>query len=428
MVNQAAVDQFGWSQSEFIGQNISMIVGGSDRDRHNSYMERYIKTGEKRMIGKQREILARRKDGTEFEAELGLAEISRLGEEKAFCGFIRNSTHLKRSQQELAQKIKAEQEVAKELRESQSIMLGILDASFHALFVINEDCIIQMVNKKSCEVFGWTKQEFIGNNICMIMTDDVASNHDQYVKAYSATGIKKMIGTQREVTAKRKDGSTFPCVLGLAGTESSGLICGFIRDLTTEKAAQYALREKQEFTTKIIDASFDALFVINERGIIQMVNTATQRVFGWSKEEFLGKNISMIMPEGHASKHDRYMERYIMTGFKKMIGKEREVEARRKDGSTFPCILGLKEVVNKDSRQFVGFIKDVSVQKRLLVAEAEREASDSLLYNILPEHIARRLKQNPSNIADLYSNTTILFADIVGFTSRTNVMSPHDGE
>lgn len=106
----------------------------------------------------------------------------------------------------------------------------------------------------------------------------------------------------------------------------------------------------------------------------------------------------------------------------------REVEARRKDGSFFPCTLGISELRKAcGERQFVGFIKDVTVQKSLLIAEAEREASDSLLHNILPEHIAHRLKQDPSHIADHYENTTILFADIVGFTDRTSHMSPHDG-
>lgn len=137
----------------------------------------------------------------------------------------------------------------------------------------------------------------------------------------------------------------------------------------------------------------------------------------------------MIMPEGHARNHDQYLRKYINTGFKKIMGKQREVEAKRKDGTCFPCILGLSEMQTNDgSKQFVGFIKDVTVQKSLLIAEAEREASDSLLHNILPEHIAHRLKQDPSHIADHYENTTILFADIVGFTDRATKMSPHDGK
>ena len=110
------------------------------------------------------------------------------------------------------------------------------------------------------------------------------------------------------------------------------------------------------------------------------------------------------------------------------MGTQREVEARKKDGTLFPCILGLSELRSCDGqRHYVGFIRDVTLQKSLLIAEAEREASDNLLHNILPKHIAQRLKQDPSNIADHFDNTTILFADIVGFTDRTSTMSPHDG-
>ena len=120
---------------------------------------------------------------------------------------------------------------------------------------------------------------------------------------------------------------------------------------------------------------------------------------------------------------------FACTGVKKMIGTQREVEARKKDGSSFPCILGIAELKQFDSqRHYVGFIRDVTLQKSLLLAEAEREASDNLLHNILPKHIAERLKRDPSHIADHFNNTTILFADIVGFTYRTSMMSPREGQ
>lgn len=214
-----------------------------------------------------------------------------------------------------------------------TILKLVLDASFHALFVINEEGIIQLVNEKSCEVFGWSKNEFLGSNIHIIMPAEVAASHDQYLKNYLKTGIKKMIGTQREVTAQRKDGSTFPCVLGLSEvSKDSGLICGFIRDLTSEKKILSEVEENHKLMLKIIDSSFHALLVINEKGIIQMVSERSTKVLGWTKEEFVGQNIKMIMPHEHAHQHDDYLKRYIATGFKRMIGKEREVEAKRKDG------------------------------------------------------------------------------------------------
>jgi PAS domain S-box-containing protein len=141
-----------------------------------------------------------------------------------------------------------------DLEEQKSITRGILDASFDALFVINNQGIIQEVNETSTAVFGWKREEFIGRNIHMIMTSDVAASHNQYLQNYLQTGIKKMIGTQREVTAQRKDKSTFPCVLGLSQARDSGLFCGFIRDLTSEKAAQSEIVQGQNITLGILDA------------------------------------------------------------------------------------------------------------------------------------------------------------------------------
>ncbi|KAL7485174.1 hypothetical protein ACHAW6_010770, partial [Cyclotella cf. meneghiniana] len=426
MVNKQSTEALGWSREEFIGQNISMIMPEEHAAKHDGYLAQYLKTGIKNMMGTEREVEVCSKDGSTFPCILGLAEVDdNIGGDTLFCGFIRSLAHERALEQQVSDEEERNLKNAKEILEQRSTFLGILDASFHALFVITEEeCIIQMVNQKSCDVFGWIKEEFMGQNISMIMMDDVAARHDKYMDNYLATGIKKMIGKQREVIAKHKDGSTFPAALGLAKPQATGLMCGFIRDLTQEKAAQEEIIREQLLTSKIIDASFDALFVINHRGVIQRVNNASCHVFGWSREEFIGQNINMIMPIGHAKKHDSYLSRYLQSGFKKMIGLEKEIEARRRDGSTFPCILGLSEVVTNDTTLFVGFVRDVTIRK--LLAEAEREASDALLFNILPEHIAYRLKADPSHIADHYDNTTILFADIVGFTHRTSKMSAYD--
>lgn len=164
------------------------------------------------------------------------------------------------------------------------------------------------MNETSTRVLGWTRDEFLGQNISMIMPAGVAEHHNQYLNNYLRTGIKKMMGTQRETTAQRKDKSTFPCVLGLAQIEDSPLFCGFIRDVTVEKAALSALIENEQYMKTILDASFDALFVINDHGIIQKVNDASMKVFGWNKEELINQNINILMPEKHARKHDSYLD------------------------------------------------------------------------------------------------------------------------
>jgi PAS domain S-box-containing protein len=213
------------------------------------------------------------------------------------------------------------------------------------------------------------------------MNQDTAMSHDKYVNDYLRTHVKKMIGTQREVIARRKDGSTFHAALGLAEPKGqSGLICGFIRDLTEEKAAQDVIFREQKLTSGILDASFDGLFLITDHGIIERVNRASCELFGWTEDEFVGQNIKMIMPSDHADKHDEYLSQYMSTRVKKMIGKKRELQACRKDGSTFPCILGLKEVATNGSTQFVGFVRDITAEKEALDAV---KAEQNLLSKIL---------------------------------------------
>ena len=128
--------------------------------------------------------------------------------------------------------------------------------------MINNLGIIQEVNEASSKVFRWKREEFLGQNISMVMTSDVAVNHDKYLQNYLETGIKKMIGTQREVTAQRKDKSTFPCVLGLSQTRVTGLFCGFIRDITADKAAKSEIIESYKVMTDILDACESSLVLV----------------------------------------------------------------------------------------------------------------------------------------------------------------------
>lgn len=262
MVNQKSCDVFGWSRDEFIDQNINMIMPKEHASNHDNYLAQYMKTGIKHMMGTEREVEARCRDGRIFPCILGLNEVNTPGsKERVFCGFIRSLSREKTLEKRASKSEKRasnfeEQNIknAKEILEQKSTILGILDSTFDSLFVITEERIIQMVNQKSCDIFGWTKEEFIGKNINMIMTDDEAANHDQYVENYLTTGVKKMIGKQREVLAKRKDGTTFPAALGLAEPQAAGLICGFLRDLTHEKAAQAENIREQLLNSKIIDA------------------------------------------------------------------------------------------------------------------------------------------------------------------------------
>jgi PAS domain S-box-containing protein len=126
----------------------------------------------------------------------------------------------------------------------------------------------------------------------------------------------------------------------------------------------------------ILESAVTAIITIDERGLIENHNPATERLFGYSGAELLGRNVKMLMPEPYEAEHDGYVANYLQTGVKKIIGIGREVSGRRKDGTTFPLHLSVSEFSADGRRYFTGIIHDLSDRKH--VEEALRESERRL--------------------------------------------------
>ena len=110
----------------------------------------------------------------------------------------------------------------------------------------------------------------------------------------------------------------------------------------------------------IFDEAVDGIIIINESGIIDDINLAAGKLFGYSKVEVIGKNIHILMPKEYSQHHDEYINTYVSTKTPKIIGIGREVVGMRKDGSLFPFWLSVSEVKLDDRVLFTGFIHDLS--------------------------------------------------------------------
>jgi two-component system sensor kinase FixL len=121
--------------------------------------------------------------------------------------------------------------------------------------------------------------------------------------------------------------------------------------------------ERAKLLNAIIENAIDGIITIDEFGIIEHINPAALILFGYQREELIGKNVSVLMPAPDKISHDRYIESYRDTGKRHIIGIGREVKGQRKDGSVFPFRLGVSEVKFSDRRIFTGFIHDLSRQK-----------------------------------------------------------------
>jgi two-component system, LuxR family, sensor kinase FixL len=159
-------------------------------------------------------------------------------------------------------------------------------------------------------------------------------------------------------------------------TNEQRRIVGELRAANDELAAsQNELKSRQAFLRCVVSTIPDAVVVIDDKGFIQSFSGNAERVFGFTGREVLGKNVSMLMPAPHRQDHDGYLARYLATGERHMIGMGRVVVGQRKDGSTFPMELSVGEILLEGTRQFIGFVRDLTEhhEREQLLHEVQSE-------------------------------------------------------
>lgn len=129
--------------------------------------------------------------------------------------------------------------------------------------------------------------------------------------------------------------------------------------------AEVAIRRQAEQRYRaVVDTAADAIVVIDDHGTIRSFNTAAERTFGYLPSEVIGENVSVLMPEPYRSRHDGFLDRYGKTGERRIIGIGREVEGRRKDGTTFPLDLAVAQWSEGGCRYFTGIMRDITPRKQ----------------------------------------------------------------
>lgn len=127
----------------------------------------------------------------------------------------------------------------------------------------------------------------------------------------------------------------------------------------------------------IVETAIDCIILIDASGTILMINRAGCKLFGYTSEELIGQNITLLMPSPHKEMHHTYVHNYLHTGVKKIIGLGREVDGLRKDGTLFPARLAVSEIIMDGTHYFTGIIHDLTeikaVQNHILQLNHELE-------------------------------------------------------
>jgi PAS domain S-box-containing protein len=191
-------------------------------------------------------------------------------------------------------------------------------------------------------------------------------------------------------------------------------LSGIAIDITERKRAEQELLTSEQRLQAILNTAADAIITIDRSGIIQSVNAAAERMFGYAAAEMVGQNVNMLMVSPYREAHDGYIARYLRTKDKRIIGTSREVNARRKDGSVFPTDLTVSEIEHLGL--FTGIHRDLTERKQLerdVVQAASLEqrrigqdlhdsvGQELTALNILTRDLADTMRSHPDSASQL---------------------------
>gem|GEM_PF-2438258 len=220
-------------------------------------------------------------------------------------------------------------------------------------------------------------------------------------------------------------------------------------DLANVKMSEQQL--SNERMKQILDSALDGVISMDQSGFVTTWNPQAEKIFGWTSEEVIGNKLSdYIIPPEYRVSHEKGLQRFMTTGEYKVLHSRIEITAIRKDEVIIPVELTILPIKTENTYSFSAFIRDISDRKKaedlmknynkslreevskqtqelavkndeLILANRETER---LLDTILPKSISHRLKNGEHTIAEKFPHTTILFADLAGFTEYAKSSDP----
>ncbi len=216
-----------------------------------------------------------------------------------------------------------------------------------------------------CEaLYGWTRQEAVGKVIHQLLSTRFPKPREEICAEVLSAGV-----WEGEILHKHKEGHTVVSATRWVALripdEPEPIIIQTNNDVTNMKATEINLAEREAHLRSILDTVPDSMIVIEENGTITSFSAAAERLFGYSAGEVRGRNVKMLMPSPDREKHDGYLNRYITTGERRIIGYGRVVTGQRKDGTLFPMELSVGETRVNGKRIFTGFVRDLTSRHKI---------------------------------------------------------------
>ncbi|MET0425334.1 MAG: PAS domain S-box protein, partial [Actinoplanes sp.] len=357
LANARALKIFRYAREDLVGAPVEALVPEGLHGRHVGYRDEFLSNPVPRPMGEGMHLTARRGDGTEFPVEISLAPVKSDGGTVVFAAV-----------QDITDRLVQQQTDAQ--------LAGIVAASSDAIVSKTLDGTILTWNPGAERLYGYTAAEMIGRDVTVILPPDRPDEERGLLRRVRGGELIKHHETRRV----RKDGGTIYVSLSMAPVrDAAGTIVGastISHDITAEVEAEQRLRIEREQFQMIMTAAADPFISMDHRGLITEWNRQAEQVFGWSREEVVGRRVGdTILPRRFVGALGRVLD----GRWDWLLDRPTAVPLRHIDGAELPIELTVWRIRRDGPSSYHAFARDITVRRQteLALAQARDQAVET---------------------------------------------------
>lgn len=277
----------------------------------------------------------------------------------------------------------------------------VFEAAPNAMVLVGSDGGIQLVNQQTETMFGYRRSELLGQSVEILLPQRFRAQHPHHRESFFASPSTRAMGAGRELFGRRRDGSEVPLEIGLnpIRTADGISVLASIIDISQRHQLEETLRQSEERLRAVVEAAPNAMIMIDQGGIIRLVNEQAERMFGHQRGDMLGQPVEILVPPRFRDDHPGRRSAYLRDPTVRAMGAGRELFGLRRDGTEVPLEIGLNPIRTPEGPFVLAAIIDITQRKRsddlLRASLAEKET--------LLREIHHRVKNNMQVISSMLS-------------------------
>jgi len=348
---------FGYSSAEAVDQPLdTLIVPPGHQDLYLQFRREALEKGQCTF-----ETTRRRKDGSLVHAVVTNKVIyDKEGRAEFIVTTQKDVTQLK---------------VLRDAKLVESKFRDLLESTPDAIIMANETGRIVLANSQAEALFGYDRGELLGQLVELLLPSRYRGGHVAHRSGYFAQPRTRSMGAGLELYGLRKDETEFPVEISLSPlrTDEGTLVMSAIRDISEQKRAEQKFRG-------LLESAPDAMVIANHAGDIVLVNAQTEHLFGYPREELLGKKVEILVPERFRGVHPGHRNGFFNEPRARSMGEGLELHGLRRDGSEFPVEISLSPLETEEGTLVSSAIRDITdrrgIERTLQEKNAELERAN----------------------------------------------------